>query len=1231
MFRISGYSVARLVSRTVRSGLRHYAKDVKFGADGRASMLYGVDTLADAVAVTMGPKGRNVVIEQSWGSPKITKDGVTVAKAIDFKDKYKNLGAKLVQDVANKTNEEAGDGTTCATVLARAIAKEGFENISKGANPVEVRRGVMNAVELLVAELKKMSKNVTTPEEIAQVATISANGDSTVGKLISEAMKKVGNKGVITVKDGKTLHDELETIEGMKFDRGYISPYFINTTKGAKVEFEKCLLLFSEKKISQVQDIVPALELANKYRKPIVIVAEDVDGEALTTLVLNRLKVGLQVAAVKAPGFGDNRKNTLKDMAIATGGVVFGDDANLLKIEDVQITDLGEAEEVSITKDDTLILRGKGKPEEVEKRIGMIEDELEQSTSDYEKEKLNERLAKLSKGVAVLKVGGASEVEVNEKKDRVTDALNATRAAVEEGIVPGGGVALLRALKAIENMKGENADQEKGMRIVQKAVREPIMTIVRNAGVDPSSVVERVLASSELSYGYDAMNDTFVDMFKAGIIDPTKVIRTALQDAAGVASLLATTECVVTEVPKEEPQMAAGMGGGMGGGADFPATFSVFYLRTVGDTSRACLLKSGVQDSARSGYNSVSFFVMSAPEMIPAIYLILAIISASLYGFLKILKPGSNDNCFLKMICTGNPVDPPMSNEQIHDILRNRFKPSIADEKWDVVVIGSGLSGLTIAKVLAAAGRRVLVLEQHDRAGGSCHTFKLDKYEFDVGQFFCLHYVQDMCLGKELYRICLAITDSQVCWQKMEEPFDNVIIGKRYYGRTAGGIVHFRDQLKRWFSDEVDSIENYFDYVLKSLNSNFWWLTGAKRLPLFLVRFLSKFGFINIFTNLFKYFELNLLDVMKKYGLSAEVRAVIGYYFVNYGVPPNRASFLQHHLFLMENGYYPVGGASSLIANIIRSIQKFGGKVAVQADVQQIVFVNGRVNGVTVNYGSSNFFIQTALVVSTASISKTFSDLIPRNIAQNSAMFEVLNQLNSLETIPVGGFQAYIGLSGTKNDLQLPSSNYFWCKNNNPYEFDHYLSLSSSAAVEYGCPPQIFICFPSAKDPTWDERNPGTSTCQLISHTNPTWFEKFKNTSKRKSIKRLKRTEYTELKHQIGELMLSQFLVLFPNLKSYITYVEFSTPLTQQYYMRNMHGEYYSLTQQIDRFKLKFWSELRCRTGLPGLYLSGQDVLFCGIGSVLHSGLITAGSILRRNLFEDLKKAYKEQINYGRK
>ncbi|KAI6181680.1 hypothetical protein M3Y98_00855100 [Aphelenchoides besseyi] len=551
--------------------IRSYAKDLRFGAEGRKAMLAGIDLLADAVAVTMGPKGRNVIIEQSWGSPKITKDGVTVAKSVDLKDKFNQLGAKLVQDVASKTNDEAGDGTTCATVLARAIAKEGFENISRGANPVEVRKGVMKAVEIVVKELKALSKDVTTPEEIAQVATISANGDKTIGDLISNAMKKVGNKGVITVKDGKTLHDELELIEGMKFDRGYISPYFINSSKGAKVEFEKAFLLLSEKKISQVQDIVPALELANKHRRPLVIIAEDVDGEALTTLVLNRLKVGLQVAAVKAPGFGDNRKNTLKDIAIATGGTVFGEEANLNKLEDIVLDDFGQAGEITITKDDTLILNGSGNAQEIEKRVHDIAEEIEHSTSDYEKEKLNERLAKLSKGVAVLKVGGASEVEVNEKKDRVTDALCATRAAVEEGIVPGGGVALLRALKKLNDLNGDNSDQSQGIRIVQKAIRQPISTIIQNAGLEPSTVVEKVLQNTQTNFGYDALNDKFVDMVEAGIIDPTKVVRTALQDAAGVASLLATTECVVTEIPKEDPPMPGagagmgGMGGGMGG------------------------------------------------------------------------------------------------------------------------------------------------------------------------------------------------------------------------------------------------------------------------------------------------------------------------------------------------------------------------------------------------------------------------------------------------------------------------------------------------------------------------------------------------------------------------------------------------------------------------------------------------------------------------------------------
>uniref|UniRef100_A0A8C8K164 60 kDa heat shock protein, mitochondrial n=1 Tax=Oncorhynchus tshawytscha TaxID=74940 RepID=A0A8C8K164_ONCTS len=542
---------------------RAYAKDVKFGADARAMMLKGVDLLADAVAVTMGPKGRTVIIEQSWGSPKVTKDGVTVAKAIDLKCKYQNIGAKLVQDVANNTNEEAGDGTTTATVLARAIAKEGFDTISKGANPVEIRRGVMLAVETVIAELKRMSKPVTTPEEIAQVATISANGDVEIGTIISNAMKKVGRKGVITVKDGKTLHDELEIIEGLKFDRGYISPYFINTAKGQKCEFQDAYVLLSEKKISTVQSIVPALELANQNRKPLVIVAEDVDGEALSTLVLNRLKVGLQVVAVKAPGFGDNRKAQLHDMAVATGGTVFGDEAVGIALEDIQAHDFGQVGEVSVTKDDTMLLKGKGDTASIEKRQAQIAEQLENTTSDYEKEKLNERLAKLSDGVAVLKVGGTSDVEVNEKKDRVTDALNATRAAVEEGIVPGGGCALLRSIPALDALVPINSDQKIGIDIIRRALRVPAMTIAKNAGVEGSLVVEKILQAA-VEIGYDAMEGEYVNMVEKGIIDPTKVVRTALMDAAGVASLLSTAECVVTELPKEEKE--GGMPGGMGGG-----------------------------------------------------------------------------------------------------------------------------------------------------------------------------------------------------------------------------------------------------------------------------------------------------------------------------------------------------------------------------------------------------------------------------------------------------------------------------------------------------------------------------------------------------------------------------------------------------------------------------------------------------------------------------------------
>lgn len=547
------------------AGTRHYAKDIRFGPDVRAAMLQGVDVLADAVAVTMGPKGRNVILEQSWGSPKITKDGVTVAKGIELKDKFQNVGARLVQDVANNTNEEAGDGTTTATVLARAIAREGFEKISKGANPIEIRKGVMMAVDKVVEHLKKLSKPVTTPEEIAQVATISANGDSKVGDLISDAMKRVGRDGVITVKDGKTLNDELEVIEGMKFDRGYISPYFINTSKGAKVEFQDSLVLFSEKKISNVQTIIPALELANNLRRPLVIVAEDVDGEALSTLVLNRLKVGLQVVAVKAPGFGDNRKSTLHDMAIATGGLVFGDEANLVKLEDVQQHDLGQVGEVTITKDDTLLLKGKGRKEEIERRIVQIKDEIELTNSEYEKEKLGERLARLASGVAVLKVGGSSEVEVNEKKDRVNDALNATRAAVEEGIVPGGGTALLRCLPSLDDLKADNEDQRIGIQIVKKALKTPCKQIALNAGVDAAVVVQKVV-EGEGDFGYDALRNEYVNMLEAGIIDPTKVVRTALLDASGVASLLTTAEAVVVELPKEEKEGPGGMGmGGPGG------------------------------------------------------------------------------------------------------------------------------------------------------------------------------------------------------------------------------------------------------------------------------------------------------------------------------------------------------------------------------------------------------------------------------------------------------------------------------------------------------------------------------------------------------------------------------------------------------------------------------------------------------------------------------------------
>uniref|UniRef100_A0A2A4K4H5 Heat shock protein 60 n=1 Tax=Heliothis virescens TaxID=7102 RepID=A0A2A4K4H5_HELVI len=542
---------------------RFYAKEVRFGPDVRSLMLQGVDILADAVAVTMGPKGRNVILEQNLGPPKITKDGVTVAKGIDLKDKFQNIGARLVQNVANKTNEEAGDGTTTATVLARAIAKEGFENISRGANPIEIRKGVMLAVESVKRQLKEMSKPVNTSEEIEQVATISANGDESIGKLIAAAMNRVGKNGVITVKDGKTLEDELEIIEGMKFDRGYVSPYFINSNKGPKVEYNDALVLYSEKKIYYASQVVPALELANSQKKPLVIIAEDYDGEPLSVLVVNKLKIGLPVVAVKAPGFGEYRTNALLDMAAATGGVVFEDDTNLVRLEDCQAESFGQVGEVIITKDSTLLLKGKGDPNEIKQRIDQIKEELETATSNYDRERLIDRLGRLQSGVAVLLIGGCSEVEVNEKKDRVNDALNATRAAVEEGIVPGGGAALLRCIPALDLLKPANKDQEIGVSIIKKALRTPCITIASNAGFDGAVVVSKVEDMGP-EYGYDALNNEYVNMIEKGIIDPTKVVRRALTDASGVASLLTTAEAVICDMPKQKdpPPEYAPIGGG---------------------------------------------------------------------------------------------------------------------------------------------------------------------------------------------------------------------------------------------------------------------------------------------------------------------------------------------------------------------------------------------------------------------------------------------------------------------------------------------------------------------------------------------------------------------------------------------------------------------------------------------------------------------------------------------
>ncbi|KAF3894651.1 Heat shock protein 60, mitochondrial [Trichophyton interdigitale] len=547
---------------------RYAHKEIKFGVEGRASLLKGVDTLARAVTATLGPKGRNVLIESPYGSPKITKDGVTVAKAVALEDKFENLGARLLQDVASKTNEVAGDGTTTATVLARAIFSETVKNVAAGCNPMDLRRGIQAAVQSVVEYLQANKRDITTTEEIAQVATISANGDTHVGKLISNAMEKVGKEGVITVKDGKTIDDELEVTEGMRFDRGYTSPYFITDPKTQKVEFEKPLILLSEKKISAVQDILPALEASTTLRRPLVIIAEDIDGEALAVCILNKLRGQLQVAAVKAPGFGDNRKSILGDIGILTNATVFTDEFDM-KLDKATPDMLGSTGSITITKEDTIILNGEGSKDAIAQRCEQIRGVIaDPATSDYEKEKLQERLAKLSGGVAVIKVGGASEVEVGEKKDRVVDALNATRAAVEEGILPGGGTALLKAsANGLADVKPSNFDQQLGVSIVKSAITRPARTIVENAGLEGSVVVGKLTDefASDFNRGFDSSKGEYVDMIASGIVDPLKVVRTALVDASGVASLLGTTEVAIVDAP--EPKSAPAPGGmpGMGG------------------------------------------------------------------------------------------------------------------------------------------------------------------------------------------------------------------------------------------------------------------------------------------------------------------------------------------------------------------------------------------------------------------------------------------------------------------------------------------------------------------------------------------------------------------------------------------------------------------------------------------------------------------------------------------
>ncbi len=542
------------------------AKDVKFSTDARDRLLRGVDILANAVKVTLGPKGRNVILDKSYGAPRITKDGVTVAKEIELEDKFENMGAQMVREVAQKTNDTAGDGTTTATVLAAAIVKEGVKSVAAGMNPMDLKRGIDLAVTAVVEDIKKRAKKVGSSAEVAQVGTISSNGDATIGKMIADAMQKVGNEGVITVEEAKALDTEVEIVEGMQFDRGYLSPYFITNAEKMVAELEDAYVLLHEKKLSQLQAMLPVLEAVVQSGKPLLIIAEDLEGEALATLVVNKLRGGLKVAAVKAPGFGDRRKAMLEDIAILTGGQLISEELGV-KLESVTLAMLGRAKKVVIEKEKTTIIDGAGKKKEIEARVGQIKAQIEETTSDYDREKLQERLAKLAGGVAVIRVGGATEIEVKEKKDRVEDALNATRAAVEEGIVPGGGVALLRAKKAVGKLTNSNADVQTGINIVLKAIEAPLRQIAENAGVEGSIVVNKILENKSETYGFDAQTEEYVDMLDKGIVDPAKVVRAALQDAASISGLLVTTEAMIAELPKDTPAMPAmpGGGGGMGG------------------------------------------------------------------------------------------------------------------------------------------------------------------------------------------------------------------------------------------------------------------------------------------------------------------------------------------------------------------------------------------------------------------------------------------------------------------------------------------------------------------------------------------------------------------------------------------------------------------------------------------------------------------------------------------